>query len=162
MECVRLDRQKFVDEINAPGYFPPEMDAVGKINRLADVSVRNVAEKTRLFQQAMDLSSSMLIHRIRDFVFCALCDKLAEFIAQGNDEGIFACKYPQATAETAVFGLSHYFFREQERNHDLKSILFGEYIYTEKEKMRDVMGRLLGMKDPSRLLRFDGNKKKDG
>ena len=159
MECVRLDRQKFVDEINTEGYFPDNMDAVDKINRLASVAMQDLIGKTHLFQKAMDFNSTMLIHQIRDYVFCALSDKLTEFIIQGNEEDIFDCKYPQATAEIVLFGLSHYFLRERERNPDLKQILFGKYIYVERDKILCIMNRLLNMKEPDRLLRPQEDKK---
>lgn len=159
MECVRLDRQRFVDEINAEGYFPDNMDAVDKVNCLASVAVRNIVERTTLFQKAMDINSAMLVHQIRDYVFSAISDKLTEFIIEGNEEGIFDCQHPQVTAEIAVFGLSHAFSREQEGNPDLKRILFGEYIYMERDKIRDIMSRLLNMKEPARLLQTEEEKK---
>jgi len=153
MECVRLDRQRFVDEINAEGYFSNNMDAVDKVNCLASVAVRNIVEKTTLFQKALNLNSVMLVHQIKDYVFSAISDKLTEFIVEGNEEGIFDCQHPQATADIAVFGLSHAFSREQEANPDLKRILFGEYIYMERDKIRDIMSRLLNMKEPARLFK---------
>ncbi|MDF2886434.1 MAG: Transcriptional regulator [Lacrimispora sp.] len=159
MECVRLDRQRFLDEISAEGYFTNNMDAVDKVNCLASVAVRNIVERTTLFQKAMDLNSAMLVHQIRDYVFSALSDKLTEFIIEGNEEGIFDCHYPQATAEIALFGLSHAFSREQEANPDLKRMMFGEYIYIERDKIRDIMSRLLNMKEPARLLQTEEEKK---
>lgn len=160
MECVRLDRQKFLDEINADGYFPTEMNAVEKINRLVSVAMRNITERTQLIKEAQDINDAMLIHQIRDYVFGVLSDKLTEFIIQGNDEGIFACKYPQATSEIALFGLSHYFSREQERNPTLKQLIFGEYIYVHSDKIISIMMGLLNMKEQNGLFEFDKDKEK--
>ncbi|WP_304508522.1 TetR/AcrR family transcriptional regulator [Anaerotignum sp.] len=160
MECVRLDRQKFLDEINAEGYFPTEMNAVEKINRLVSVAMRNITERTQLIKEAQDINDAMLIHQIRDYVFGVISDKLTEFIIQGNDEGTFACKYPQATSEIALFGLSHYFSREQERNPALKQLLFGEYIYVDSDKIISIMMGLLNMKEQNGLFEFGKDKEK--
>lgn len=162
MECVRLDRQKFIDDINAPGYFPDGMDAVDKINFLMRTTLDSLAKNTQLIKESWNINSAMLMNKVKDFILSGFSDKLTDVIAQGNREGIFSCEYPQATAEIAVYGLAYHYLKKQERDPELRSVLLGEYIYAERAKIRGIMGQLLGMKDPSRLLRFNEDEKVGG
>lgn len=155
MECVKLDREKFLKEITAKEFFPSRLNAVEKINFLMSDALRNMMQRAEMIKKALNLNSSMLLHQVRDYIFGGLSDKLAEFIREGNREGLFHCKYPQAVAETALFGLSHHYVRELERNPSLNDCLFGEYLFRERTKIREILMDMLNMEEPHGLFCFD-------
>ena len=152
MECMRLDRKKFIDEFNKSNYFPANMSAVDKINLLLSETLRNILARTQLVKDGLNINSAMLLEQVKDGVLGGISDKLAEFIIQGNEEGVFDCKYPQATAEIAVFGLNHHFMREQQRDPSLKKYLLGEYVFIGREKLHDIFMNMLNMKEPMGLF----------
>nr|WP_319488968.1 TetR/AcrR family transcriptional regulator [uncultured Caproiciproducens sp.] len=154
MECIRFDRQKFIDEFNESDYFPANMGAVDKINLLLSETLHNIMARTQLVKDGWNINSAMLLEQVKDGVLGGISDKLAEFIIQGNEEGVFDCKYPQATAEIAVYGLNHHFMREQQRDPSLKQYLLGEYVFIAREKIRDIFMSMLNMKEPMGLFDF--------
>jgi|GEM_PF-253774 AcrR family transcriptional regulator len=156
MECIRLDRQRFINEFNDSDYFPKDMSAVDKINLLLSGTLRNILARTQLVKDGMNINNAMLVEQVKDGVLGGIADKLAVFITQGNEEGIFECKYPQATAEIAVFGLNHHFMREQQRNPSLRKYLLGEYVFIDREKLHNIFMNMLNMKEPQGLFDFEG------
>jgi AcrR family transcriptional regulator len=155
MEGVRLDRQRFIEELNAPGYLPEDISAIEKINILLGRAMRNLMQRQVLFKEVYNINSAMLMEQIKHRVLGVFTDKMTEFIIQGNNEGVFSCKYPKETAEIAVFGVSDQFDREQERNPSLKKYLLGEYVFIYKEVYLDIFMKLLNMKEPLGLLDID-------
>jgi Transcriptional regulator len=156
-ECVRLDRKNFFDALTRSNCFPDDMCAIDKINLLLSKILHNIAARTQLFKDSWSINSAMLVNQVKYDVLGAIADKMTEFIIQGNQEGVFDCKYPRETAEIAVFGLSHQFSREQERNPSLQEYLLGEYVFIEKEKYRTIFMGMLNMKEPRGLFEFEGS-----
>jgi len=154
MECMRLDRKKFIDELNKSDYFPADMRAIDKINLLLSETLRNILARSQLVKDSWNINSAMLLEQVKDGVIGGISDKLAEFIVQGNEEGVFDCKYPQATAEIAAFGLNHHFMREQQRDPSLKQYLLGEYVFIGREKFRSIFMNMLSMKESKGLFDF--------
>ncbi len=154
MECVRLDRKNFIEELNRSQYLNENRSAVEKINYLMSRAVQNIMERSELIQNVWYVNSGMLMNQIKLEVLGAISDMLAEFITQGNEEGVFDCKYPRAVAEIAVFGLNQHFMNEQERDASLRQYLLGEYIYMSREKLREIFMGALNMKEPNGLLEF--------
>lgn len=155
MECVRLDRQKFIIELNELKYFSEDKSAIEKINYLLSVVLHNILERTNLFRESYSINSAMLVEQAKLEVLAVLSDKLTEFIIQGNREKVFSCRYPRETAEIAVFGVNRQFRMEQERNPSLNQYLLGEYIYIEREKYRNIFMNMLNMKEPMGLFDFE-------
>lgn len=155
MECVRLDRQKFIIELNQLKYFSEDKSAIEKINYLLSVVLHNILERTNLFRESYSINSAMLVEQAKLEVLAVLSDKLTEFIIQGNREKVFSCRYPRETAEIAVFGVNRQFRMEQERNPSLNQYLLGEYIYIEREKYRNIFMNMLNMKEPMGLFDFE-------
>jgi len=157
MECMRLDRKKFIDEFNKSNYYPANMSAIEKINLLLSGTLHNILARTQLVKDGYNINSAMLLEQVKDGVLGGISDKLAEFIIQGNEEGVFDCKYPQATAEIAVFGLNHHFMREQQRDPSLKDYLLGEYVSIGREKLHNIFMNMLNMKESMGLLDFESS-----
>lgn len=161
MECVKYDRQKFLYKIKEKDYFPPGAGAVEKMNRLLRDAMQSLEPKNRLIRDAFTLNSAMLLHHVRDYVISEMADTAAELIEEGNAEGVFRCKYPQATAEIALFGISHYFLRERERDPGLKNCMIGEFVYKRREDLRNIVMDLLNMEEPHGLLSFCAEEEKN-
>ncbi len=154
MECVRLDRKQFIEELNQSKYLNEDRSAIEKINYLMSRAVQNIMARSELIQNVWYVSNGMLMNQIKLEVLGAISDMLAKFIEQGNVEGVFACKFPYAVAEIAVFGLNQHFILEQERDPSLRKYLLGEYIYMSREKLREIFMGALNMKEPGGLLDF--------